>query len=152
MTYAEKLKDPRWQLRRLTVIKAADGKCRACSNGLIELQVHHLVYSGEPWEAPDSHLECLCVECHEFRTAYDKKMGRSLTSTKDILRLARFVKDAISRERPEMEISEVITLGKQRKEQFEGEIKRRLEAKNEIIVRLSDRLEKLEKANEVTHV
>lgn len=55
-TYADKLKHPKWQKRRLEVLSKADWKCELCSDDETELHVHHLEYTGEPWEAPDSFL------------------------------------------------------------------------------------------------
>lgn len=62
--YANKLKDPRWQRRRLEVMSRADFKCEECSNDRMELHIHHLRYQGDPWEARDEDLRCLCSSCH----------------------------------------------------------------------------------------
>lgn len=67
MTYAEKLQDPRWQKRRLDVMQRADFQCEFCRNREMTLHVHHLKYTGEPWEAPDEDLECLCKIHHDAR-------------------------------------------------------------------------------------
>ena len=92
MSYAEKLRDPRWQKRRLGVLERAGWKCQNCGNREMELQVHHLVYGGEPWDASDDTLECLCRECHQEREAFNAMFGRWKISTercflhRDILR------------------------------------------------------------------
>lgn len=67
MTYSEKLKDPRWQKKRLQVLEAAGWKCEYCGLGDMTLHVHHLKYTGEPWDAPAEDLEVLCEEHHECR-------------------------------------------------------------------------------------
>lgn len=69
MTYAEKLKDPRWQKRRLSVLEAAKWACEDCRAKDKELQVHHCVYIKglEPWEYDISLLMCLCSYCHKHR-------------------------------------------------------------------------------------
>jgi len=66
-TYYEKLKDPRWQKKRLEVMKAASFKCQVCGAEDKTLNVHHGYYSRslEPWEYPDNTLWCLCEECHK---------------------------------------------------------------------------------------
>lgn len=64
MTYAEKLKDPRWQRKRLEIFDRDGFKCIRCGDGLKTLHVHHLQYYGEPWEAPDAMLSTLCCDCH----------------------------------------------------------------------------------------
>ncbi len=67
-TYAEKLKDPRWQKKRLKILERAKWKCELCSDEKTELHVHHLEYSGEPWEVSDDKLQCLCKHCHDLVT------------------------------------------------------------------------------------
>ena len=62
--YAEKLKDPRWQRRRLEILERDDFSCQACGAEDKTLHVHHKWYVGEPWEAPDEALETLCEPCH----------------------------------------------------------------------------------------
>jgi len=65
--YAELLKDPRWQRKRLEVMKAANFECCECGEGKKTLHVHHGYYEKDlkPWEYPDDSLHCLCEECHE---------------------------------------------------------------------------------------
>ena len=67
MTYAEKLKDPRWQKRRLEVLEAAGWKCQACKATDKTLHVHHNFYRTRthPWNYPDHALRVLCEDCHE---------------------------------------------------------------------------------------
>ncbi len=66
MTYAEKLKDPRWQKRRLHVMEAANFCCQSCYNEKKTLHVHHVLYrkGAQPWEYADHELKCLCEDCH----------------------------------------------------------------------------------------
>jgi hypothetical protein len=64
MTYAEKLKDPRWQKRRLEVLEDRGWKCEACADTDMTLHVHHDKYKGQPWEAENEDLFVLCEECH----------------------------------------------------------------------------------------
>lgn len=63
-TYSEKLRDPRWQKRRLEIMQRAEFKCECCGDEKTEFHIHHTKYTGEPWQAPDEALECLCRECH----------------------------------------------------------------------------------------
>jgi hypothetical protein len=68
MTYAEKLKDPRWQRRRLEVLSRDGFTCRDCGDSKKTLHVHHCHYcKGAPWETPLELLLTLCGECHEER-------------------------------------------------------------------------------------
>lgn len=83
MTYSEKLKDPRWQRRRLEVLEAAGWCCSQCQSADKTLHVHHNFYRSrtEPWNYPDHALRVLCEECHEIveeqRTEF-KELSESL--------------------------------------------------------------------------
>jgi hypothetical protein len=71
MTYSEKLRDPRWQKKRLQIFSRDGFKCISCNDPDTELQVHHLKYQGEPWEAPDEFLITLCRHCHSIIETYE---------------------------------------------------------------------------------
>jgi hypothetical protein len=65
MTYSEKLKDPRWQRKRLDILKRDDFTCRDCGAINKTLHVHHCHYDGgDPWKANDDVLLTLCEDCH----------------------------------------------------------------------------------------
>lgn len=65
MTYAEKLKDPRWQKKRLLVMDRDNWTCRGCGSDIDNLHVHHMRYYKDPWDAPDHDLITFCHSCHE---------------------------------------------------------------------------------------
>ena len=67
MTYAEKLKDPRWQKKRLEIMQRDEWKCCNCESSNNTLNVHHKAYinGNDPWEYPDFYLMTLCESCHE---------------------------------------------------------------------------------------
>ena len=68
MTYAEKLKDPRWQKKRLSILNRDGWRCRDCGDGSKTLHIHHCHYAkGAPWDTPDDLLLTLCASCHEYR-------------------------------------------------------------------------------------
>jgi hypothetical protein len=77
-TYDGKLKDPRWQKRRLEIFQRDGWRCGRCDNSEQTLHVHHRWYEGEPWEAPDEALVTLCEDCHseetESRKATEKRL------------------------------------------------------------------------------
>src|SRR5882672_3805775 len=82
MTYSDNLRDPRWQKLRLQVLERAGWRCQCCADSKSTLHVHHLVYSGEPWNSPINFLECLCEDCHAWREHWnDAWGGRSTFST-----------------------------------------------------------------------
>jgi hypothetical protein len=65
-TYSEKLKDPRWQKKRLEILQRDEFTCVKCGDNTSTLHVHHKAYhSGDPWDTPDAHLVTLCEGCHE---------------------------------------------------------------------------------------
>jgi len=67
MKYADKLKDPRWQKKRLEIFKRDDWKCWFCGEKSETLHVHHLHYQHEkePWECSNENLLTLCATCHQ---------------------------------------------------------------------------------------
>lgn len=73
-SYSQKLKDPRWQRKRLEALQAANWSCKSCKATHKTLHVHHTKYRGEPWEAPLDWLEVLCEDCHEKRHAPAKPL------------------------------------------------------------------------------
>lgn len=83
-TYSEKLRDPRWQRRRLEKLNASDWKCDKCSTPHVTLHVHHVRYIGgrEPWEYADDELQVLCSQCHSGEhpnkpSSRDKRRAKS---------------------------------------------------------------------------
>ena len=75
MNYSEKLKDPRWQKKRLQILERDNFTCRNCNKDDIELVVHHLKYfrGREPWEYADKYLITLCTFCHKAEKYLSKE-------------------------------------------------------------------------------
>jgi hypothetical protein len=66
ITYAEKLKDPRWQKKRLEIFQRDQFRCMECFSDEKSLQVHHIAYKGkEPWDTPNKLLITYCHDCHQ---------------------------------------------------------------------------------------
>lgn len=66
MKYKDKLKDPRWQKRRLEILERDNWQCQWCKNTKQTLVVHHLhYYADEPWDDPDEALLTVCETCHD---------------------------------------------------------------------------------------
>jgi len=65
-TYQEKLKDPRWQKKRLEIMERDGWQCQHCKDKLSTLTVHHIYYLGyiDPWEYDDHMMTTLCDKCH----------------------------------------------------------------------------------------
>jgi len=67
-SYAEKLKDPRWQRKRLEVMNRDAFTCRDCESKDKTLNVHHCFYEkGDPWDTADQFLITVCEGCHKER-------------------------------------------------------------------------------------
>lgn len=79
-SYLEKLKDPRWQRRRLQIMDLHNFECSSCGDKTKTLHVHHKAYkkNAEPWEYQDHELDCICEDCHEYETFLDKYLEESL--------------------------------------------------------------------------
>ena len=83
MDYKEKLKDPRWQKKRLEIMEWDNFTCVDCGSTTKTLHVHHKTYTfgNDPWDYPDDNFATLCWECHEDRTT-------TARSTKELMNLA----------------------------------------------------------------
>lgn len=68
MTYSEKLRDPRWQKRRLEILNRDGWACQFCGDKTNTLHVHHYFYHAgmEPWESTELDLVTLCESCHDY--------------------------------------------------------------------------------------
>src|SRR5512135_3264579 len=75
MTYADKLRDPRWQKRRLEILERDKWECRRCGAKDQTLHVHHLKYvrGRDPWDYDDGDYTTLCDECHETVHRHQKE-------------------------------------------------------------------------------
>lgn len=67
MNYRQKLLDPRWQKKRLSIFERDGWKCKSCNSAEGTLHAHHVFYEqyADPWDYPDYALITLCFECHE---------------------------------------------------------------------------------------
>lgn len=63
--YSEKLRDPRWQKKRLEILNRDHFTCKYCGDTESELQVHHLKYKNNPWDVDSEFLETACIHCHD---------------------------------------------------------------------------------------
>jgi hypothetical protein len=75
MSYADLLKDPRWQKKRLEVLEAAEWACAICDDKTKTLHVHHRRYrrGAKPWEYKLDELQSLCEKHHEEATKILKR-------------------------------------------------------------------------------
>lgn len=65
-TYLEKLQHPKWQKKRLAILKRDKWQCKYCKDKETMLQVHHLRYTKkEPHLEPNINLITVCEKCHK---------------------------------------------------------------------------------------
>jgi hypothetical protein len=83
VSYSEKLKDPRWQKRRLQILQRDEWRCQRCLDDQTTLHVHHRFYERgkEPWDYEDRVLVTLCEECHAEETESSANDERNLLHT-----------------------------------------------------------------------
>lgn len=76
MNYAEALKHPKWQQKRLHIFELANFRCVRCGSGERSLHAHHKMYikGRQPWEYEDGLLECLCELCHDAAHAQKEEL------------------------------------------------------------------------------
>lgn len=77
-SYAELLKDPRWQRKRLERLDLAKWACSACESTTATLHVHHKQYikGRKPWEYELSELDVLCADCHKGHHEREALLGK----------------------------------------------------------------------------
>ncbi len=68
MKYSEKLRDPRWQKKRLEIFNRDDWTCQKCGSKKDELHAHHKKYINgfDPWDYPSESLITYCYKCHRW--------------------------------------------------------------------------------------
>lgn len=67
MKYADQLKSPKWQRKRLEIMNRDGWRCTKCKDENEQLQVHHSRYIRGlmAWDYPDHLLITLCHSCHK---------------------------------------------------------------------------------------
>lgn len=78
--------DPRWSMKKNKIASRDKHTCQVCgqnNSAIINgMNVHHLWYSGEAWEVPDSALILLCKSCHDETHGYHNHILNPKTVTK----------------------------------------------------------------------
>lgn len=78
MKYSEKLRDPRWQKKRLEIMERDEFTCQGCGDAKSTLNVHHLRYikNKEVWDYDNLILVTLCEPCHNINHEfYDEEFN-----------------------------------------------------------------------------
>jgi hypothetical protein len=78
--YAEKLRDPRWQKKRLEVFERDEWTCQDCTAINQPLHIHHKYYEygKDPWDYPLDALVTLCDSCHKTISTFNKSQDQNL--------------------------------------------------------------------------
>jgi hypothetical protein len=83
-TYSEKLRDPKWQKKRLEILERDKFSCQLCLDEKTELHVHHFTYDfkKEPWDYDDSNFITYCKHCHLLVESLLKEKTEILSTCK----------------------------------------------------------------------
>jgi len=92
MSYSDKLKDPRWQKKRLEIFERDNWTCQSCKCTDETLMVHHFFYehNKEPWEYDLDDLMTLCQTCHKYEHESREIMEKQLLR---VLKIKKFLSD-----------------------------------------------------------
>jgi 5-methylcytosine-specific restriction endonuclease McrA len=79
MKYSDKLKDPRWQRKRLEIFQRDNFRCQHCGNPDKPLNIHHLIYlRRDPWDYPNHLYQTLCEDCHNGRQELTERITNAV--------------------------------------------------------------------------
>jgi hypothetical protein len=87
ISYADKLKHPKWQRKRLEIMSRDNFTCRCCKDTETTLHVHHVYYESnkDPWDSLNIDLVTLCEDCHkEWHRIYDNAFSDSISMIVDL--------------------------------------------------------------------
>lgn len=67
-SYSDKLKNPKWQKKRLDILNRDKFTCQLCNSTEDTLHVHHKTYEKgvDPWGYEDCNLITYCMICHKL--------------------------------------------------------------------------------------
>ena len=96
MKYSDKLKDPRWQKKRLEIFQRDEFRCVRCFDEENTLSIHHCAYEKgkEPWEYNNDDLLTLCQNCHDIEYSERPSIEKGLLHA---LRKKKFMADDVQR-------------------------------------------------------
>ena len=75
--YGKKLKDNRWQRKRLEIMSRDGFECQKChvsDHGMLAVHHRHYIPGREPWDYPGELLVTLCNNCHKQEEAIVPKV------------------------------------------------------------------------------
>jgi hypothetical protein len=94
MNYAQQIKHPLWQKKRLEVLELYGFQCQECGEKEEELHVHHPFYrrGAMIWQYEKEELKCLCCQCHKDEHGIDEAIKKELASCLDKKAVLEFIK------------------------------------------------------------
>lgn len=92
-SYYDKLRDPRWQKKRLEIMERDGFKCLFCTASKDTLNVHHRWYETgrDPWDYDDDVFQTLCEVCHKRTEDLLKSIRKSASVSQDSLRYGEII-------------------------------------------------------------
>jgi len=68
MDFKEQYRHPKWQKKRLDILKRDKFTCRSCGDKESTLNVHHRYYDKNKllWEYKNDDLFTMCNDCHKY--------------------------------------------------------------------------------------
>jgi len=89
-TYFEKLKDPRWQRKRLEIMERDGFRCVSCDTDENTLNVHHKIYrkNTDPWDYEDDNFILYCENCHTVLHQEKNVLMKNIDTVEKMRRLA----------------------------------------------------------------
>lgn len=100
LSYGELLQDPRWQRKRLEIMRRDGFECCHCEAKDKTLHVNHRWYKArkKPWEYDDEVLETLCKDCHKEVTDAQARIKDALMriSSSQFGRIASYLEASIA--------------------------------------------------------
>lgn len=82
LNYAQQLKHPEWQKKRLEVLEDRNFECENCGAKDEELHVHHSFYrkGAMIWQYENEELQCLCHKCHKEEHVIDERIKKAVAT------------------------------------------------------------------------
>lgn len=80
LNYAQQMKHPEWQKKRLEALEYYGFECQNCGSKDEELHVHHPFYKRGAmiWQYDVDDLMCLCHKCHKEEHELDERIKKAV--------------------------------------------------------------------------
>ncbi len=98
MEFSDQYKHPKWQAKRLEIMRRDKFKCRLCDSEDKQLHVHHRYYKRavKLWEYKNTCYLTTCNRCHEYLHQVQDELNHKL-SLVDPMHLECFAKSDLKK-------------------------------------------------------